>query len=60
MEEAAMIPKRPDGNKGARSRLSLVSPLLKSAVHGAKAEPATEEPWRNRKQLGKNNGGRSK
>jgi len=53
-----MTHKKPDSKQMARSRLSLASRLLGTALRGTTQVPSPQEPWRNSKPKGKNKGGR--
>jgi hypothetical protein len=53
-----MTRKKPESQKMARARLSLVSGLLGTALRGTMQAPSPQEPWRNRKPKGKNKGGK--
>ncbi len=44
-----MIPKKPDGKKLARPRLSLAARMLGGAVRATLPAPPPEEAWRNKK-----------
>lgn len=51
-----MVPKKPTRKKVARGRPSLMSSSLAGAVYGAAQANVAQEPWRNRKPMGRNGG----
>jgi hypothetical protein len=55
-----MAPKKPERNKAAYARSSLVSRSLGGILRDTTRPPLPEEPWRNQKPMGKNRGKRKK
>lgn len=47
-----MILKKPDRKKADRSRRTLVSPSLDSALRGTTQTAPSQEPWRDHKRKG--------
>jgi hypothetical protein len=55
-----MIPKKSADKQMARSRLSLASRFLGSALRSTLSAPLLEEPWRNNKSKGNQSGKKRK